>query len=406
MSKIEITMFQAGCGDSFLITIKDDIDLNILVDCGSMQTYYDFIRPKLLHLKEQGQSIDFLILTHMHADHIAGALALFKDNIDHKTSKIITIKNVLYNGFRGLDLCNYKDNVCNKYDEAIYKGIIAEGFARVSKNDSGDISKKQDLLLSSYLLQGEYNWNNFGQFENGIITSDNSPVINIKDGSYLTFLSPNIANLNSLNKEWEKYLRTIRRKIGLLNNDLTLRAYEAYMLLISDPGSEKLIRKISQGMLFSKDEILNLSEKELEVDTTVVNGSSIAFLLHCDDKNLLFLGDAHANVYCQNLLGLCEKGLTNFFDVIKLSHHGSSLNISDDFLKIVDSKVFLISANGMHGHPDLETISKIVARETRIQRAIIMSNKTQSVELFDNKDLMEEFNYSIQYLSNEAFEVT
>ena len=406
MNKIEITMFQAGCGDSFLITIKDDIDINILVDCGSMQTYFYFIKPKLLRLKEQGQAIDFIILTHMHADHIAGALALFKDNIDYGTSKIISIKNVLYNGFRGLDLCGYKDEVGNEYDEAIYKGIIAEGYARISKcNNSSYISKKQELLLSSYLLQGGYQCNIFDQFENGIVTADNLPTINIGGSSYLTFLSPNTANLNLLNKEWEQYLRTIRRKISLLNSDLAHRAYEAYMLLISSPESEKLIREISQRKQFSKEDILKLSDKELEVDNSVGNGSSIAFLLHCDDKNLLFLGDAHSDVYYQNLLRLREKGISNYFDVIKLSHHGSSLNISDDFLKTFDSKVFLISANGLHGHPDVETISKIITRKTSIQRAIITSNKTQSIELFDSQGLMEEFNYSIQYLSNEVLEV-
>jgi beta-lactamase superfamily II metal-dependent hydrolase len=352
MNKIEITMFQAGCGDSFLITIKGERRINILVDCGSIQTYYDFIKPKLLCMKEQGQAIDFLILTHMHADHLAGALVLFKENVDHVTSKIIRIQNILYNGFRGLDLCGYKDAVGDEFDKVIYKGIIAEGLAKIS-SVSGDISKKQDLLLSSYLLRGRYQWNIFDQFDSGIITADNLPSLNLGNNSYITFISPNTQKLNLLNKEWERYLKTIRRKISLITDDLAHRAYEAYMLLISNSESEKMIKKISHSKLFSKEDILKLSEKYLEEDTNVGNGSSIAFLLCCDDKNLLFLGDAHPEVYYQNLSRLREQGMATCFDVIKLSHHGSSMNISDNFLKTFDSKVFLISANGKNGHPKL-----------------------------------------------------
>lgn len=406
MGRLEITMFQAGCGDSFLITIKDDREINILVDCGSTQTYSDYIKPKLLQMKEQGQVLDFLILTHMHADHIAGALALLKDNIDDETSKIIRIQNVLYNGFRGLDLDGYKDGIGNEYNEVVYNGIIAEGLASLSKNcNSGNISKKQELLLSSHLLQGNYQWNVFDQFKNGIILADNLPSVNIGSNLHITFLSPNTSNLRLLNKEWEKYLRTIRRKISLVNSDLVHKAYEAYMLLISDSDSEKLIKQISRKELFSKEDILKIAEKDLMIDTNVGNGSSIAFSLHYHDKNLLFLGDAHPDVYYENLLKLKEKGMVTCFDVIKLSHHGSSQNISDEFLKTFDSKIFLISANGTHGHPNVETISKIIIRKTNTQRAIIMSNKTQSIGLFDNQGWKEEFNYTISYLSNEAIEV-
>lgn len=402
MNQIKITMFQAGCGDSFLVTINGEEEINILIDCGTKDTYYKHIKPKLLEMNKNKKSLDLIVLTHIHSDHIEGAIHLFRENKGNDINEIIQIKNVIYNGFKGLELSENEDAILNQLDELIYKGIINNGKATLSKADtSKEISIKQDLFLSSYILKGGYNWNSVDQFKGGIVLSDTLPKIHLNKDICITFISPNMDNIKELNNMWEKYLKSKRKKINLSDNDLVKNAYEAYMMIISSEESENIIQNISQNKSLKISDIHNLSKEITKSDDKVENGSSIAFVLEAKEKKLLFLGDSFPEVYYKNLLLLKDKGLGNYFDLIKLSHHGSRNNISDDFLSIFDSHTYLISTNGKYGHPDVETIAKIINRDTEIPRNIIISNTTESIKMFDTKELKDEFNYSIQYINND-----
>ena len=45
MIQVEIYVFQAGEGDSFLVTVKDGKkEINLLIDCGNYVTYQQYIR--------------------------------------------------------------------------------------------------------------------------------------------------------------------------------------------------------------------------------------------------------------------------------------------------------------------------------------------------------------------------
>ncbi|URZ16689.1 MBL fold metallo-hydrolase [Clostridium felsineum] len=412
MNEVEVIMFQADCGDSFLVTIKSEKEINILIDCGTRDTYYNCIKPKLVEMKNHNRLLDFVILTHMHADHIEGALYLFKENVSNDVSNIIKIENIIYNGIKGLQISNYENGTCDEYDKAVFEGVLSQGKAALQGeggNVSQNISMKQELFLSSYILKGGYRWNSFSQFTDGIILADDLPKIEIDNNTSITFLSPNAENLKNLNQLWEKSLKKIRKKITLIENDLTRNAYEAYMYLISRLESEQLIHQISQESVINTKDVRKLSKLEIEQDTKKIeNGSSIAFMLTFKDKNLLFLGDSFSEIYYKNLLRLKKEGMKTYFDLIKVSHHGSKFNICDEFLENFDSAIYLISTNGKYDHPDIETISKIINRKIDIssndqnRRSIIISNETQSIKKFDKKILKDEFNYTIRYLSNES----
>ena len=103
----------------------------------------------------------------------------------------------------------------------------------------------------------------------------------------------------------------------------------------------------------------------------------------------LFLGDAHIGLIVESLKNLDskyfnEKGLIEF-EFVKLSHHGSSENISKDFLDLIQTDKYIILTSGTkHAHPHKKTISDIVTHEKR--------NKSKDgtymdkIEFFSNYD--------------------
>lgn len=415
MNELQVIMFKSDCGDSFLVTIIGINEINILIDCGTRDTYLNYIKPKLIEMNNNNKVLDFVILSHMHDDHIGGAIEFFKENESNDISKIIKVKNVIYNGIKGLKIENYEEIECNQNDKMIYEGIIANGNATLKKKESSNnISMKQDVFLSRYITKGGYKWNDFNQFTDDVvyISGNKLPKLELDKNTSMTFISPNFEDLKNLNSSWETYLKHIRKKIKIVNSELAQNAYEAFLFLISSSEGEQIIKQISQNKVINIDDVKKLSNEVIEQDNKKYeNGSSIAFILTFENRNLLFLGDSFSKTYLNNLLEWKKKSGIKYFDMIKVSHHGSKFNTSDDFLKNFDSPLYLISTNGKHGHPDIETIAKIINRKINFnkknidKRTIISSNKTNSIEMFNRKNIKDEFKFEVQYLSNEPIKL-
>jgi hypothetical protein len=97
-------------------------------------------------------------------------------------------------------------------------------------------------------------------------------------------------------------------------------------------------------------------------DTSVANGSSIAFLFEHGDVSVLLTGDAYASVLTESIrVLLSTRGLEKLkVDVFKLPHHGSRQNITDDLLTLVDPRRVLVCTDGSKfEHPDEDAIVKV-----------------------------------------------
>jgi hypothetical protein len=102
---------------------------------------------------------------------------------------------------------------------------------------------------------------------------------------------------------------------------------------------------------------LFLPKKDL--DKSIPNLSSIVILVKVEDKKLLLTGDAHGDdiVTAWKELGLPSPAA---LDVLKMPHHGSIRNTTEQFLRFFLAEHYVFSANGKYDNPDAPTLEALV----------------------------------------------
>ncbi|WP_181016532.1 ComEC/Rec2 family competence protein [Paenibacillus polymyxa] len=304
---LNIRMLKAFSGDSFIISYNngDGRNTNILIDGGIARTYRT-LKKEIKDIEKRNEVIDLLILTHTDSDHIGGILKYFQDeDMNHHL-----IRKVLFNSASSL-----------------------------SKYFNTDIIKSRELTLSP--LNSECSYREGKSLEDYLKKNNiwNDEIIKFKDkfllsGAKLTILSPTIDTLKELNKNWELEENS-DTECGGNNND--------YNYTLED-----------------------LFKKPFCEDRSLANKSSIAFLFEYSDKNILMLGDAHALIIANSLksMGYSTKNKLKL-DCVKLSHHGSKFNTSEELLSILDCSRYLISTNKSN-RPHKETLAKIINSQQRV----------------------------------------
>ena len=124
-----------------------------------------------------------------------------------------------------------------------------------------------------------------------------------------------------------------------------------------------------------------------EKEEELANAASIAFILRCEGLSILMLGDCYPqNVerYLKEVKGYSEENPLEV-DFVKVSHHGSRNNTSNELLDIIKCNKFIISTNGgknKTNHPDRTTIAHILCHQKR--------NREEPIHLY--------FNYSLDII--------
>lgn len=83
-------------------------------------------------------------------------------------------------------------------------------------------------------------------------------------------------------------------------------------------------------------------------------------------------------------------------DVVKLPHHGSRRNVSQELVNTIDCERWLFSTNGaIFGHPDPEAVARIVVDNPEMQ--LMFNYRTESTERFDSFTLRHSHKYRTVY---------
>ncbi|SFN16336.1 Metallo-beta-lactamase superfamily protein [Algoriella xinjiangensis] len=314
---MKIKFLQAGNGDSFLLSYNDGTkNRNILIDGGITDTYYSQntgnegdLKTELDTIKNNGKSLDLLILTHIDNDHICGFLKWFE--IDSEAHS--NIKNVWFNS--GKLIAEYFNEQEND-DLKIGLKIFSD-----SQTGVHEAIKFEDYLIDKeiwdkkIIIQGQ-------EYE--------------ECGMKIQILSPNETQLKRLLKEYKE-------KTG-------------------DPAYT-----VGRGKDWNKDikdfiEEENRPDFKFNQDSSVKNGSSISFILTLNDKFFLFLADSHPKGIVTQLktLGYSKENPLEV-EVMKVSHHGSKSNTNKELLEIVKTENYIISTDSSgHNHPNKRTLARIL----------------------------------------------
>lgn len=269
-------------------------------------------KNKSIFLKEIENlpQIDLMVLTHHDRDHICGILAYVNE---HKEDNNFPINKLWVNCARQID--------------------TAQG---------GNLSAQQASDLADALAEI--------QKTNPIIWKDK--IVEGMDTSDIMFadidvLSPDGDLLEAFIKRYEK--KASEKKQGL-----SIKA------------------EIEDGDLDVDLDILATREKEKLNESNyqvMANMASIAFIVQCDGLSALMLGDSFPK-QIEAALVAREYSKDNKLkvDFVKVAHHGSRHNTSNDLLDMIDCNNFLISTDGGQGdtnHPTREALANIICHPKR-----------------------------------------
>lgn len=227
--------------------------------------------------------------------------------------------------------------------------------------------------------------------------------IDIGNQSYIQFISPNREQLRRMNKKWELYVKRIYNRIPNIDNLHIRNAFEAFQWIINNVDYENVQEMVSANVL-TKEKIERMATSRYSYDYTDENMESIAFVLVCGNKKMLFLSDANIEV--------CRKNLEQIYgntplkiNLIKLPHHGSKRNISMRFLKQYYSDSYLISAGETKLRPSMETIAMILVNDYEENKKIYIVNRNQTIECFDKEKIHSDFNFEFIDAKDKVIEI-
>ncbi len=357
---MRIEMLPALHGDCLFVEYGDGKRMRRLLIDGGPIGAFAALQDRLDALPPGDRRFELMVLSHVDTDHIEGIVRLFANPKPWP----FVVKDVWFNGWRHLEQAH-----------GLLGGRQGEFFS---------------ALLARRLDDGCWN----GAFNgDAVVIRDDAalPERLLAGGMKLTLLSPSVAKLNRMRDAWRKDIRG-----AIEPGDLDA----AWALLASQ---KRYLPE--QGLLGSTPELDALLKKQSRPDNAAANGSSIAFLAEFAGKGCLFLADAHPDVLCASLKRLlAARGLQRLaVDAVKVSHHGSKGNTTDELMSLIESPKFLFSTNGAQfGHPDEEAVRRVIGRSVRQKPALYFNYLSDHNKAWNSVDRQRALNYTGIFNLNEG----
>jgi hypothetical protein len=353
---------QSGTGDCLILHYGNSAKPRFIVIDGGPPTIYDgSLKPRLqvLHDKftqDEGDKLplEMVMVSHIDDDHIRGVLDLTDLLLEQKGSEtpLCDITTLWHNSFDEI--------LGNKEADAIPASLGAS----VRLSSAGELTFPAGLFrdegaaaVAANVPQGRRLRDNADALS--LLLNDPFPkLVSLRPGQKslpvgsnlrLRVVGPSQARLEKLERDWDAKLKTLQKE----------KAAEAKALAAS----------------FMDDSVYNLS--------------SIVVSAEAGGKKMLLTGDGLAGDILAGLreAKVLKEGGTLHVDVLKLPHHGSARNVTEEFLATVTADHYVVSADGKYDNPDLDTL-KLFAKVRGAARCTVhLTNAVPHAVKFFKADL-------------------
>jgi hypothetical protein len=339
----DIELLPARNGDCIWLTYGEGDDRrHVLIDCGSVDA-----AGAASERVRSVPRVELFVLTHIDADHIAGAIPLFGD---HEVAK--RFDDVWFNGWNQL-----------------------RGFLSVYQGE--EFSALLDRADRPFL------WNRTAAGDDTpppIFTDgDTHPEVELAGGLRLTVLSPMRRGLQQLAAHWNAALQELRPQKAMLGR-------RPRPIAPAQPSALDLAALAASGPT---------------KDASVPNLSSIAVLAEYGGRAVLLTGDAHADVLAASIASLQARrgraGQRLRLDALKLSHHGSANATTKALLETIECSRFLVPTDGtLFFHPDREAIARVIVHGGP-RPTLYFNYRTDLNGFWDDAELQQKYGYATEY---------
>lgn len=290
---IRVHFLPAKGGDFLWLCYRNENHWShILIDSGYAGCARDYTAV-MRHINSAGESVEAVILTHIDNDHIGG----FLEWLLQKNIVIPHIKRIFFNNSRDIQR-RLNISFPSHPEDSVLGRIPAEKYGVSAAVHILDALEARGL---SSVLHGA--------------TICSPEPVHLSQGAELLFISPSVSALKRFAAGWEEDLQREQKKTPKYG-----------------------------AVPKCRDSLHKLMDEPFTPDRSTSNGASLAFLFEFEGKRLAFLGDAWAEECLDGLgaLGYCRERSCQA-SLVKLSHHGSHRNFSEELAQTLRAPYFLLS---------------------------------------------------------------
>jgi hypothetical protein len=299
-----------------------------LIDGGTKGVYKQFLKKRLEKIRAGKEQLDIRLamVSHVDDDHIKGILdmtAELRTQTQSGQAVSYRIRNLWHNSF---------DDVLGNGA----KTLEAAGAARLGVASANEASK---LPIPFRNEEAAFRLASVGQ---GRTLRDDAKLLNLR-----------------VNKPGAKGM------VMAADKPIATPFTAGVELHILGPTQPLIDEFLAEWDKFIKKEKLNVAGAGLELaeflDESAFNLASIVVLARAEGKEILLTGDARGDFVLESMeqAGMLKKNGKRRLDILKVPHHGSNRNVDAGFFRRLPADHYVISGDGEHGNPDVDTIEMI-----------------------------------------------
>ena len=346
MSDLMFRAVKAKHGDCFFLFADG---ATVLVDGGPSGVYNTFLRDQLLALPREDEEdppvIDLMMISHIDADHIDGVLDLTAELIearDEERDPIVDIRQAWHNSF-------------------------ADTIAKVTGASAAGTRSEAASLAGAF---DDLSIDGFDPHEAKLVLSS------VAQGRQLRL------DLKALNIDINKRFRDRMILVGNARRPTRIGKMKLHVI---GPGEDE-VERLKKAWQRSLKKILKREAEAASaarsMDRSVSNLASIVVVAEAGGKTALLTGDARGAMIMEWLEATdrLEPGGTVHFDIVKLPHHGSDRNVTDEFFQRVTADHYVICGDGRHGNPEPHTLKMLFEARPELNYKVHMTYSPDAVK--------------------------